>query len=960
MQSIDSQLDLLLSLDDESEQRDWLTKEYPRPDEQFASAMRQACISASWKNPHEAEKLVRVLSLAADCWQDAATAALYLHTAADIQEKMGDPQAAHKLYQQASDQYQTLNMPHKMVQVAVGHIGALRYLGRTDDALALGETAIAQAQQLGDALSEGKILTNLGNIYGALARFEQSKKCYENAQLAYQKLADVPANLLAALNFNYAIALAHLDDFDEAIERYEAAQYALEQLGMTLVIAQIDTSLLELYMAQGDYQRALQAGIKARDAYVSIDNIDTSHTATAALNLSKVHLTLNLWDEALVYAEEAGETFARMGMSWYQGQTHLYRAIILVRLLQFEEASTHLGLARDSFITCDSVTWAAICDLHRGSLLIRQGQYDAAAKLVTAAQETFSDLHFPSYAVRAQLLMGEIAYLQGDYETADQQYRAAMSQLEEIGFSALRHACYEGFAHTAKARGHVDQACALFTKAINDIERLQSNIGTEAHKLSFLQDKRDVYQEIVQLLLSIDTDAALHQAFDMAERSRARVLLDVMTHATPPGREISDADPLVTQLAQTRRELSWYYSRLLSPDTDAPERQPDDMARLKAEIAQRETAVDGLLDQLNTPESAAASYNLVWTASAVQLIDVLPDDAILIEYYIIDETIIAFLLTKDGLQKIPLTATVQQVQQLLGQWRLQLNKFGYGKSYLAQFHDMLLATSQDVLAQLYDGLLRPILERIDAADYENLFIIPHGIIHYLPLNALFDGTQYMIDLFAVSIAPSGTILYQSLAAESHQVEGDPVIIGLADDTVPHTEAETEAIAALFDNPALHIGVDATLDKLNFQTRHTLLHLATHALFRTDNPAFSALKLADGWFTVNDIYSIVLSPALIVLSGCETGRHQMAAGDELVGLSRGFFASGAKSLVVSLWMVDDLSTAELMTVFYSFLNNGHTVSHALRQAQLTMKQKRDHPFYWAPFLLSGDSYLRLTV
>jgi len=133
----------------------------------------------------------------------------------------------------------------------------------------------------------------------------------------------------------------------------------------------------------------------------------------------------------------------------------------------------------------------------------------------------------------------------------------------------------------------------------------------------------------------------------------------------------------------------------------------------------------------------------------------------------------------------------------------------------------------------------------------------------------------------------------------------------------------------------------------------LLHLATHGAFRADNPLFSWLRLADARLTVRDIYSLRLPRAsLVTLSACETGLGGLRGGDVL-GLSQSFLAAGARSLLLSLWAVDDVSTAQLMASFYRRLAAGQTKVAALREAQQEMRERYPHPFYWAGFVLVGE-------
>jgi CHAT domain-containing protein len=109
-------------------------------------------------------------------------------------------------------------------------------------------------------------------------------------------------------------------------------------------------------------------------------------------------------------------------------------------------------------------------------------------------------------------------------------------------------------------------------------------------------------------------------------------------------------------------------------------------------------------------------------------------------------------------------------------------------------------------------------------------------------------------------------------------------------------------------------------------------------------------------TLYDIYNLDLSnTSLVTLNGCQTGVSSVLAGDELMGLTRGFFYAGAPSMVVSLWEVNDASTGLLMQKFYEELNSGRRKSEALRQAMLNVREKRPHPYYWAPFILTGKPF-----
>jgi CHAT domain-containing protein len=250
---------------------------------------------------------------------------------------------------------------------------------------------------------------------------------------------------------------------------------------------------------------------------------------------------------------------------------------------------------------------------------------------------------------------------------------------------------------------------------------------------------------------------------------------------------------------------------------------------------------------------------------------------------------------------------------------------------------------------------------------DRLIIAPDGVLFEVPFHALYDGEQYLLEQYEVTYAPSAGALRLCRENECRRngTSKQAFVIGCTlGDKLPYVQQEIEAVARAIPGATVVSGEAASLPSLQgYAAESGVLHLATHAVFRRDNPLFSALQLAgEGWLRLMDLYSLRLNGALVTLSGCETGRHRLLGGD-LLGLSRGFFYAGASALVVSLWPVDDMSTAILMERFYTHLVAGMAAASALRQAQVELYRlevERDgqwlrpyaHPFYWAPFCLLG--------
>jgi CHAT domain-containing protein len=172
--------------------------------------------------------------------------------------------------------------------------------------------------------------------------------------------------------------------------------------------------------------------------------------------------------------------------------------------------------------------------------------------------------------------------------------------------------------------------------------------------------------------------------------------------------------------------------------------------------------------------------------------------------------------------------------------------------------------------------------------------------------------------------------------------------------LPQVELEVRAVCAAHGQRARALlGEDASLHGLRAAAADArVLHLACHAHFRSDNPAFSALYLVDGPLALHELAQWRLTTDLAVLSACETGRGQLAAGDEVLGLTRTLRRAGVREVLASLWPVQDEATAELMAGLHRALAGGLPPAAALQQAQRAAIAGGRHPFHWAAFVLHG--------
>jgi hypothetical protein len=483
---------------------------------------------------------------------------------------------------------------------------------------------------------------------------------------------------------------------------------------------------------------------------------------------------------------------------------------------------------------------------------------------------------------------------------------------------------------------------------------VRSELQPEELRISLVSDKTDVYQELV--LLCLDR-GAIEEALQHAERAKSRAFAERLAGAVDFAADpqiIGTTDASVLEhMRQLRDELVWLYSRLGEGDGRSA------VQRMRREVAAREAELVRLqrrLQPASRPQAVALGIESAALGAASTLASLrrrLEPGTVVLEYFQAGDELVLFVFDRGHLAAHRLGPFAAALA-LVDRFRFQVSKFGLGAEYVRTHAGAMQASVDRILTELYATLIGPGAD--DLVDAERLVVVPHGGLHYLPFHALMDpmGTP-LVERVDIAYTPSATVLAACYDRPSVPTGlGSRLLVGVADAATPQVTGEIEALERLF-GPSVVLAGDAATEQA-FR-RHApeadVIHLASHAVFRQDNPLFSAIRLADGWLSLYDLYGLRLRASLVTLSACETGVNDVLAGDELVGLARGFFQAGAASVVVSLWAVDDASTARLMERFYTHLEAGFGPATAMRQAQTALRRAYPHPYHWAPFLAIGQ-------
>ncbi|MEM7715936.1 MAG: CHAT domain-containing protein [Cyanobacteria bacterium P01_A01_bin.68] len=267
--------------------------------------------------------------------------------------------------------------------------------------------------------------------------------------------------------------------------------------------------------------------------------------------------------------------------------------------------------------------------------------------------------------------------------------------------------------------------------------------------------------------------------------------------------------------------------------------------------------------------------------------------------------------------------------------------------------------------QVYDWLISPLEAKSDLKDTKNLVFVLDGLFRNIPMSALYDGQQYLIEKYAVTLSP-GLQLMQGTSLKANNIKA--VVAGISEarrgfSALPGVKSEVKQISDKVNSTSTLLNDNLTEASLSEKLKKgsaNVVHLATHGQFssRLDD---TFLLTWDGQINIKELSELLRnrqsrqsqSIDLLVLSACDT-----AAGDNraVLGLAGLAVKSGARSTIASLWPVKDKATVSLMNSFYeNLLKSGTTKAEALRQAQIKMMKETDfkEPFFWSAFVLVGS-------
>jgi CHAT domain-containing protein/tetratricopeptide (TPR) repeat protein len=834
--------------------------------------------------------------------------------------------------------------------------------------------AIAIAQDLGAAQLEAAALNNLSLIHDERGRYQESLAGYERVLELYRS-DPLPHGTSDTLSNIGGVHLL-LGRYQQALSYYERAFAIDSQLQNAPAMGTDFGNMALSWQGLGEFDKALahfdQALASARTAGLQTDE------AFWLKGKASVLLNLGRYDESLELHREALALYGRSGAQGEFIEASADFGELLLRLGDLAGAEAQFDIALKTARSIDHHRGETQALLRLGDVSAFRKQGDAAAtryraalmraeaiedqariaeSLVQLASLPHADAAVaqaqaeralalsdhgaqPWFAARAQLALGRLAEAAGARERARAAYAAALRIALALGDPELLWRSHFGRARVLALDGDTDAAILALEQAVNVIESVRARLQQRRYRSGYLEDKYEVYVELVRLLLQADR---VPQAFSVSEGLRAQAYSDMQVRSVQ-----ASSSPAEAALLQRIRTLQ---SSLQAEQTQpAAERRQSALQAFSSELAGAERAYAELRDEAaaNPPRRRAPVDNGEIQRSLA------PREAIL-GYVVGGSGLTAFVMTASHLR-----ATHIELRRSDMRAKVEL------------LRELILDTSSDAwrlpARSLAASLIVPLEQQGWLQGIDTIYLVPDAELNYLPFAALLRARtgeeRLLVEDYVMQLLPAAAMILDLKPLHA----GASRLLALAPATarLKHADAEARAIAGMRGSRSrLWTGSSATERRFKQHAgEFDVVHMATHGDFNNLNPAFSALDLEagdgdDGKLQVQEILQLRLQASLVTLSACNTALgsgyfSDVPVGNEFVGLTRAFLEAGSGGVLSSLWAVDDRFTSTFMVDFYSAMPAaGYAAGLAQTQRRAAQANGRyGHPYYWAPYVLTG--------
>jgi len=821
--------------------------------------------------------------------------------------------------------------------VQIGHI--YERLGQYPKALECFEKSLAIARGIGDTELEEVALNNIGRVYQYYGQYSKALEYYEKSLAMNQKLGDVRGKDVTLNNIGRVYFF--WGQYPKALEYYEKSLAIAQKLGDVKSESVILHCIGHVYDSWGQYPKALEyyeksLAIAQKLGDVKVEGVTLSNIGAAYQSSGQYPKALEYYQKALAIAKQIGVPHS------------------------------------------DEEKYIAAAHLEMGDL--------SKAEQILARAGGSSPL-------------GMLALIKSNFSEAKRQYEYLLRDGEKSGDFAWLFVAYTGLGRAHEGLEDYRKAEEYYEKGMNLVEELRAGLLPTERKnffdvkvSGFLRSEPSKGLTRVRMKLNQSSES-----IDSSEVTRARSFSDKIAQTGEGGVSgvpkaiLEKEDQIVSRVAALKKELA---------KTDK-EKQGGRCENLSKEVQEADKDLKALVEMLwdKYKAYAAVKYPRPVTLKESSLRP--------------DECVIMFDVSNEGVG-VKLVKGKKILQTFYSDWPASELERDV-KKFREPFETREIKAFDPKLGEaLYKKLLTRVL--MDVPIGTPITIIPDGVLAILPFEALVvseksntnDKITYVSDLYPISYYQSITALTLARTMRDKKKTGNRVLViadpvfhlkderaqaikqtGLASKDkeyignimnaveegsfklrrLPETAVLAANLKSLYGSKA-ETCTDFKANKADFLKniapkldQYSSVVFATHGVFSTKVPGlmepFLALTMVphgtDGFLKMSDVMGLKMNADIVALTACQTGLGKELSGEGVMSMGRAFQYAGARTVLMSLWSVAEKSSVQLVESFFRNLKQGKSKLESLRLAREEIRKAGyDHPFFWAPFILVGET------
>ncbi len=864
---------------------------------------------------------------------------------------------AEELYKKAYEisRRNDLKEPEAKLLVNLGITADLK--GDINSARMKFNEAASLADEINDLEGKASAYSELGVSYSFTNDQIKSKENYRKSFGIYKLLGNKVR--LSLLSQNLGKISLNMFNYQEALEYFqEGLDFAAENKRAQVLNL---TGIADCYSNLSNYTKALRYYLDAKKIAFEIKELALS--AEVDYGLGVLNYSLDRFGNSLKYFQSAKKDADAAENPFLAADICHKIGISYFSLDSLDKAEIYLNEGSSIAKKYSNPYTETQCLIDLSVLAFKKNNFGKSEEFLTRAKSTALKNRFTYLFANSVLLEGKIAAANNSFNEAQKKFKEALEIAQHLReFNLIIESDY--LLAKLFEENNLDEAAeSYYNSAVSSIDEVSAPLFSEQQiPISYFAGKRKVYEDYAEFLLNRER---FREAFQLIDNSRSRntmrnlnnIKLESIIKDKASLDKLYDAEWIISS--------GIYDTKLLDP--------------VKAEYKM-------LKDNLIKNHPGIEKYlNLLRKYSINEIQKELNAGENLVSIFSDNNSTFIFRITKNKFYPVRIPIGRNAVSRIVSAISPY---FGSDPGESKEFYNQdLFAFNVKAAFELYDKLIKPSIEGIPFN--QKIIFSPSTELLAVPLEFLitkyrtggsdydYSGRDYLIYQYDISYTPSSGVYVEQ---KNNMLENNDKILiagnpslnsrmkefnewrGILDDVsgmprnfmmmpLKYSGEEINQVSRIINADKVLSAGDAT--ESNFRSNaemNKLIHLSTHSFLFEKQPLiiFSSSydPENDGFLEAGEIVKMKLNSDLVVLSSCNSGLGEIDPSEGILGMTKAFFEAGAKSVVVSLWDVNDKYTSNFMGLFYQRLSEGYDKSKALRLAKIDfIREHSPNPYYW---------------